>query len=91
MLFKRFSFIDLGKQLHRQTLEKCQAEKLEAIRTAEEAVKVKAEIDKQEAITQVFKRTQHEHEKAIRKLNRDHRKALLVILLNVSRFGMYIC
>ena len=75
---ERPSFVDLGKKLHRETIEKCHAEKREAVRIAEEAVRAKAEIEKQEALTQVFNKTQCEHEKAIRKLNKQHHRALLV-------------
>ena len=73
-------FSDLGKQLHRRTLEQCHAEKLEAVRTAEEAVRAKAENQKQEALKLLLKKTQQEHEKAVQKLRREHRKAIQVLL-----------
>ena len=71
-------FIDLGKQLHRRTLEQCHVEKLEAVRTAEEAIRAKAENQKQEALKQLLKKTQQEHEKVVQKLRKEHRKAIQV-------------
>ena len=71
-------FIDLGKQLHRRTLEQCHAEKLEAVRTAEQAIRAKAENQKQEALKQLLKKTQQEHEKVVQKLRKEHRKAIQV-------------
>ena len=78
-MYPRKSFADLGKQLHRRTLEQCRNEKLEAIRVAEEAVRAKAENQKQEALTQLISKTQQEHEKNVQKLKREHRKVVKVI------------
>ncbi|XP_053406552.1 uncharacterized protein LOC128559291 [Mercenaria mercenaria] len=70
--------IGLGNELHRKEQEKAENEKLHAIRLAEKAVWEEAEKLKAIALAKANEEAAIEQERVIRKLKKQHGKALLV-------------
>ncbi len=77
---------DLGRSFHERTLEKCHTEKVEAVRAAEQATWEAAEIVKKEALEVALKKAQLEHDKQIRKINKEHQRAIKVSVNFYPRF-----
>lgn len=68
----------LGQELHEKELEKAENEKLDAIRVAEHAVWEEAERLKAIALEKAREEAAIEQERVIKKLKKQHSKALLV-------------
>ncbi|KAL4231451.1 hypothetical protein ACF0H5_009028 [Mactra antiquata] len=76
--------IGLGQELHKKELEKAEQEKLDAIRVAEQAVWQEAERLKAIALDKAKEDAAIEQERVIKKLKKQHAKALLEEALKVE-------
>lgn len=76
--------LGLGQELHRKEVEKAENEKLQAIRAAEQAVWEEAEKIKAVALAKAQEDAALEQERVIKKLKKQHGKALLEEALKVE-------
>ena len=69
---------DLGERFHRASLNKFESEKTQAVKTAEEALVVRAEAYRQESIKKALQKAKAAQEKETRKTERAFERKLKV-------------
>ena len=73
---------DLGERFHRASLNKFESEKTQAVKTAEEALVVRAEAYRQESIKKALQKAKAAQEKETRKTERAFERKLKVSKTN---------
>ncbi|ELU16295.1 hypothetical protein CAPTEDRAFT_223684 [Capitella teleta] len=82
--FTHHNIVDLGKELHQRTLQRCADEQRSLVQATKEAIRAEAAKAKEEALMKAAKAAKLEQENVVTKLNRLHERDVKREILKVE-------